>query len=199
MATTKKTTTKVEKKEAPVAKVDTEKDELKKQIEELKAQMAVMAQAMAVKAEPAPTRKKDRNIRFVNLTNGTAVIKGSSIWKIEGRFGEKSFLEREAHIILNNMSNMIRSGMLYIADAQFVEENDLSEVYLNLLSDVELKELLNKDSSYVIDAFKTVCDGQKKVIIDMIRDKKAEGENIDANVLVELGKLSGQDLLHDDE
>ena len=177
-----------------------ENESLKKQMEEMKAQMEAMSKMLA-EAKSAPIAEKsgvnkDRNITFVNLTNGTAVLRGNSFWKLEGRFASRTFLEREARIIVNNMPNMIRSGMVYITDAQFVEDNDLSEVYLNILSDKDLKELLSHDASYIVDVYKNVSDGQKNIIIDMIVDKVLAGEKVDNNVLVELGRLSGKDLIN---
>lgn len=181
--------------------ISSENEALKKQMEEMKAQMEAMSKMLAeAKSAPVIVDKsgvnKDRNITFVNLTNGTAVLRGNSFWKLEGRFASRTFLEREARIIVNNMPNMIRSGMVYITDAQFVEDNDLSEVYLNILSDKDLKELLSHDASYVVDVYKNVSDGQKNVIIDMIIDKVLAGEKVDNNVLVELGQLSGKDLIN---
>ena len=177
-----------------------ENESLKKQMEEMKAQMEAMSKMLAeAKSTPIAEKSgvnKDRNITFVNLTNGTAVLRGNSFWKLEGRFASRTFLEREARIIVNNMPNMIRSGMVYITDAQFVEDNDLSEVYLNILSDKDLKELLSHDASYVVDVYKNVSDGQKNIIIDMIVDKVLAGEKVDNNVLVELGRLSGKDLIN---
>lgn len=180
--------------------ISSENESLKKQMEEMKAQMEAMSKMLA-EAKSAPIAEKsgvnkDRNITFVNLTNGTAVLRGNSFWKLEGRFASRTFLEREARIIVNNMPNMIRSGMVYITDAQFVEDNDLSEVYLNILSDKDLKELLSHDASYVVDVYKNVSDGQKNIIIDMIVDKVLAGEKVDNNVLVELGRLSGKDLIN---
>ena len=180
--------------------ISSENESLKKQMEEMRAQMEAMSKMLA-EAKSAPIAEKsgvnkDRNITFVNLTNGTAVLRGNSFWKLEGRFASRTFLEREARIIVNNMPNMIRSGMVYITDAQFVEDNDLSEVYLNILSDKDLKELLDHDASYVVDVYKNVSEGQKNVIIDMIVDKVLAGEKVDNNVLVELGRLSGKDLIN---
>ena len=180
--------------------ISSENESLKKQMEEMRAQMEAMSKMLA-EAKSAPIAEKsgvnkDRNITFVNLTNGTAVLRGNSFWKLEGRFASRTFLEREARIIVNNMPNMIRSGMVYITDAQFVEDNDLSEVYLNILSDKDLKELLSHDASYVVDVYKNVSEGQKNVIIDMIVDKVLAGEKVDNNVLVELGRLSGKDLIN---
>lgn len=179
-----------------------ENEALRKQMEDMKAQMELMAQMIAASKNAEPVKNtvaKDRNITFVNLTNGTAILKGNNIWKIEGRYATRTFLEREARIIVNNMPNMIRSGMVYIADAQFVEENDLADVYMNLLSDKELKELLSHDASYVIDAYKSVSEGQQKVIIDMIIDERLAGKKVDNNILVELGQLCGKDLINLEE
>lgn len=205
---TKKTTTKAksapkkEKIEEKVeAEIDTEKEDLKKQLAEMKAQMELMSKMIITDKSQEQNNisaKKDRLIRFVNLTNGELILRGTKIWKINGMFNERSFMEREAIIILNNMKNLITSGMVYIADAKFVEDNDLGEIYQNILSDEELKNLLNKDSAYIIDAFKTVSDGQKEVIIDMIREEKSKGKAIDGNVLVTLSKISGKDLLNED-
>src|SRR5574344_677548 len=188
------------KKDTANEAISSENESLKKQMEEMKAQMEAMSKMLAeAKSTPVAEKSgvnKDRNITFVNLTNGTAVLRGYSFWKLEGRFASRTFLEREARIIVNNMPNMIRSGMVYITDAQFVEDNDLSEVYLNILSDKDLKELLSHDASYVVDVYKNVSDGQKNIIIDMIVDKVLAGEKVDNNVLVELGRLSGKDLIN---
>ena len=212
MANTKTATKskKVEKGEkAEVDKVEiagavtdkSENEALKAQIAEMKAQMELMAQMMAVKAEsvkPAP-QKNDRMITFVNLTNGTATLRGNQIWRLEGRYASRPFLEREARIIVNNTPNLIRSGMVYITDAQFVKDNDLSDAYMNILSDNDMKNLLAKDANYVIDMYKNVADGQKQIIVDMIIEQRRAGKKIDSNILVELGELCGKDLVHIDE
>lgn len=174
-----------------------ENEALKAQIAEMKAQMELMAQMMANKSnEPVRSAQNDRMITFINLTNGTAILKGNQNWALEGQYASRSFLEREARIIINNMPNMIRSGMVYIADSQFVQDNDLADVYMNMLSDTDLKNLLAKDASYVIDMYKNVSDGQKQIIIDMILEKRRAGEKVDGNILTELSELCGKDLIH---
>ena len=210
MANTKTATKSKKVEEAEVVEnetkaVDTtvsENEALKSQIAEMKAQIELMAQMMAAKAEsvkPISQPKNDRMITFVNLTNGTAVLRGNQIWTLEGRYATRSFLEREARIIVNNMPNMIRSGMIYITDAQFVKDNDLADAYMNILSDEDMKNLLAKDANYVIDVYKNVADGQKQIIVDMIIEQRMAGKKIDSNILVELGEMCGKDLVHIDE
>ena len=193
-----KTTTKTKDEQSQVVdNTISENEVLKAQIVEMKAQMELMAQMMANKSnEPVRSAQNDRMITFVNLTNGTAILKGNQNWVLEGQYASRSFLEREARIIVNNMPNMIRSGMVYIADSQFVQDNDLADVYMNMLSDTDLKNLLAKDASYVIDVYKNVSDGQKQIIIDMILEKRRAGEKVDGNILTELSELCGKDLIH---
>ena len=209
MANTKTATKSKKVEKAEVDKVEiagavtdkSENEALKAQIAEMKAQMELMAQMMAVKAESVKpvSQKNDRMITFVNLTNGTAVLRGNQIWSLEGRYATRSFLEREARIIVNNTPNLIRSGMVYITDTQFVRDNDLSNAYMNILSDNDMKNLLAKDANYVIDMYKNVADGQKQIIVDMIIEQRRAGKKIDSNILVELGELCGKDLVHIDE
>ncbi len=196
-----RTATKSQKEEAVATEATnnavSENEVLKAQIAEMKAQMELMAQMMANKSnEPVHSTKNDRMITFVNLTNGTAVLRGNQNWALEGRYASRAFLEREARIIVNNMPNMIRSGMVYITDADFVRENDLADAYVNMLSDTDMKSLLAQDAKNVIDVYKNVSDNQKQIIIDMIIEQRKAGAKIDGNILTELGELCGKDLVH---
>lgn len=198
-------TTKTQKEEniatEAVENTTSENEFLKAQIAEMKAQMEMMAKMMSMKkqTEYQPEAKSERMVTFVNLTNGVAVLRGNQNWTLNGQYSSRAFLEREARIIVNNMPNMIRSGMVYITDAQFVRDNDLSDAYLNMLSDEEMKTLLSKDAKYVVDVYKNVADGQKQIIVDMIVEQRKSGVKIDSNILVELGELCGKDLVHIDE
>lgn len=200
-----RTATKTQKEENIATEVventASENELLKAQIAEMKAQMEMMAKMMSMQkqVELQPEARSDRMITFVNLTNGVAVLRGNQNWILDGQYASRAFLEREARIIVNNMPNMIRSGMVYITDAQFVKDNDLSDAYLNMLSDEEMKTLLSKDAKYVIDVYKNVAEGQKQIIVDMIIEQRKSGVKIDSNILVELGELCGKDLVHIDE
>lgn len=193
-----RTATKTKDEQSQVVdNTNSENEALKAQIAEMKAQMELMAQMMANKSnEPVHSTKNDRMITFVNLTNGTAVLRGNQNWALEGRYASRAFLEREARIIVNNMPNMIRSGMVYITDADFVQENDLADAYANMLSDTDMKSLLAQDAKNVIDVYKNVSDNQKQIIIDMIIEQRKAGAKIDGNILTELGELCGKDLVH---
>ena len=177
--------------------VDEEKEALKAKLEEMQKQMAFMMGQLSAQTETTEKKPaKERNIPFINLTAGTFVLKGTQYWDLTGQFSQRVFLEREARIIVNNMQNAIRSGLVYIADAKFVEENELEEAYRGLLNDKQFKTLLDNKYEYVIEVYKNASPSQQNIIIDMISDKRANGESVDGNVLLELGKLSGKDLVN---
>ena len=197
---TSKTTTK--KETAPTTPVvDAEKEQLKaqlaeqqKRMEEMMAQMQVLMQAQSnVVTSTKPVN--NRKIKFVNMCTGKLILKGTSLWEIDGQFNDRDFSETEANIIVNNMANAIRSGCVYIADAQYVEEHQLQPIYDNLLSDKQMLDLLNHDYKYVLDMYKTASDAQKRIIVDTIVSKRSNGEYVDANIMIKLGELCGRDLV----
>lgn len=168
-------------------------DALLAHIAELEQKIRQLEGAAYAQSKPSVQRK---NIKVVNLTPDTVVLKGSQIWRIEGQFSSRTFRENELEIIVNNMPGIIRRGSIYIADAQFVEEHDLEDVYVNLLDDAFLKNLLNADANTVIEAYKTCNDGQKKIIIAMLTEKVIKKESIDANILKTIGDLCGIDFFN---
>lgn len=174
-----------------------ENELLKKQMEAMQAQMELLVKQVAMNTNTTNTtnQKPERNIEFINMVPGTLVLRGNQIWKIEGQFNSRSFLEREARIIVNNMQNTIRSGYVYIADCDFIQENELTEVYDIMLSDQQLKDLLNKNFKEVVEIYKTVPKAQQDIIVRMIKERKEAGIQIDANILIQIGELCGQDLL----
>ena len=56
--------------------------------------------------------------------------------------------------------------------------------------------MFNKPANQFMAEYNACSEGQKKIIIDMVVTKKMNGENIDANILVELGKNCGRDLMN---
>lgn len=174
-----------------------ENELLKKQIEAMQAQMELLAKQMAMNNVISTNNKKsERNIEFINMVPGTLVLKGTQVWKIEGQFNSRLFLESEARTIVNNMQNTVRSGLVYIADDEFVKECELESAYSTLLSNEQLKNLLDKKFDEVVKIYKTVPKAQQDIIISMIKAKKESGVQIDANILIQIGELCGKDLIH---
>lgn len=192
MATTTKT-----KAAAPVEAVN-ESDVLKEtiakqqeQMQEMMAQIALLMKAQSAPTAPVEQPKKQSNIKFINLTAGSMNLRGTRMYNIPKQFGFKMLGEAEARLVVNNMPNAIADGYIYIANKAFVHECELDDLYTNMLDDTQLKALLNENANDVCEVYKNASEGQKRIILDMVSDKRLNGQPVDANILVELGKLSG--------
>lgn len=199
MATTTKT-----KAAAPVEAVN-ESDALKEtiaqqqqQMQEMMAQIALLMKAQSAPTAPAEQPKKQSNIKFINLTAGSMNLRGTRMYNIPKQFGFKMLGEAEARLVVNNMPNAIADGYIYIANKAFVHECELDDLYANMLDDAQLKALLNENANDVCEVYKNASEGQKRIILDMVSDKRLNGQPVDANILVELGKLSGVDFMNID-
>lgn len=199
--TTPKTTTK--KATAPTTPVvDTEKEQLKAQLaeqqrrmEEMMAQMQVLMQAQSNSTTSTKPVNSNKQIVFINMTSGGLNLKGTRMYHIDNQFGTKSVQESEARVIVANMPNTIAEGYVYIPDNEFLESCNMGGVYDGMLNDEQMKTLLNQDANYVCDVFENATDSQKRIIIDMVSDRQLNGNPVDANILVRLGKLAGVDFL----
>ena len=198
-ATTKKTTTAttatstIEKPET-----DSRIAEQANEIAELKAQIALLMKAQKASTQTTTvesTPKKKKNITIINLFAGGLTVKGNSYYHFDKQFDKRAFSEAEATAIVNNMPNAAREGIFYITDAQFVEDNDLSDAYENMIDDVKMKTILSLDANSVLVLYKNASEAQKTIIENMIVNGRLNGEALDANVLVELGKITGKNYM----
>ena len=198
-ATTKKTTTAttatstIEKPET-----DSRIAEQANEIAELKAQIALLMKAQKASAQTSTVEsapKKKKNITIINLFAGGLTVKGNSYYHFDKQFDKRAFSEAEATAIVNNMPNAAREGIFYITDAQFVEDNDLSDAYENMIDDVKMKTILSLDANSVLVLYKNASEAQKTIIENMIVNGRLNGEALDANVLVELGKITGKNYM----
>lgn len=203
-STTTTPKTAIKKETAPITPVvDTEKEQLKaqldeqqKRMEEMMAQMQVLMQAQSNSTMPTKSVTSNKQIVFINMTSGGLNLKGTRMYHIDNQFGTKSVQESEARVIVANMPNTIADGYVYIPDNEFLESCNMGGVYDGMLNDEQMKTLLNQDANYVCDVFENATDSQKRIIIDMVSNKQLNGQNVDANILVRLGKIAGVDFLN---
>ena len=198
-ATIKKTTTAttatstIEKPET-----DSRIAEQANEIAELKAQIALLMKAQKASTQTTTvesTPKKKKNVTIINLFAGGLTVKGNSYYHFDKQFDKRAFSEAEATAIVNNMPNAAREGIFYITDAQFVEDNDLSDAYENMIDDVKMKTILSLDANSVLVLYKNASEAQKTIIENMIVNGRLNGEALDANILVELGKITGKNYM----
>ena len=193
--TEKVTTENVEKEVTPIELNDDRKlKEQAEQIANLQAQLEVLMRAQAnVSVEQTEPKRKKKMVKIISLVAGGLTLQGSRIIRIDKQFDSVSVTDSEARIIISNMPKSAREGIFYIADNDFVEENDLEDAYQTILDDRQLKTVLSKNAKDVVDIYQNAPDAQKKIIDSMIVDGRLMGLEIDANILMELGKISGID------
>lgn len=194
-AATKKTTT-TSTTEKP--ETDSRIAEQANEIAELKAQIALLMKAQKASTQTTTvesTPKKKKNVTIINLFAGGLTVKGNSYYHFDKQFDKRAFSEAEATAIVNNMPNAAREGIFYITDAQFVEDNDLSDAYENMIDDVKMKTILSLDANSVLVLYKNASEAQKTIIENMIVNGRLNGEALDANILVELGKITGKNYM----
>ncbi len=171
------------------------------EIAELKAQIALLMNMQKASTQTATVEsasKKKKSITIINLFAGGLTVKGNSYYHFDKQFDKRAFSEAEATAIVNNMPNAAREGIFYITDAQFVEDNDLSDAYENMIDDVKMKTILSLDANSVLVLYKNASEAQKTIIENMIVNGRLNGESLDANVLVELGKITGKNYMEID-
>lgn len=167
-----------------------------KQMAEMMAKMQEMMNAqMATPTSVIADNKQTRSIKFINLASGGLTLKGNRFYHMDKQFDSRMIPESEARAIVNNMPNTMVSGVVYIADADFVREVELDGAYAEMLSDEQVKSLLHQSAAEVCDIYRNASDTQKRIIVDMVSDRRLEGLPVDANIVVELGKLCGKDLM----
>jgi hypothetical protein len=99
---------------------------------------------------------------------------------------------------LRNRTNreMAKKGRFYINDERVVSKLRLKNDYKNILTPEQLQHLLSVDVNRAIEMYKLAPKGQKSAIIEIVKQSKFRGDNIDYNLLNELTKLSGVDLVN---
>ena len=193
MAEKKTVTKKVAQEVEDIDVKDAQSEEIKKLMKQVEA---LQKQINATKTQ-SEEQAEEKMVRFISLARGSVLLKGTAPrpYEIEGRFSDRMFSESEAKAIVNLMGNYMREGFVYIDDADFVKSVGLAEAYKSILTPEVLQNLFNQSSAYVISAYENATDGQRQIILDMVTSALERGENVDANVLTALSKLSGVNLL----
>lgn len=97
--------------------------------------------------------------------------------------------------IVRTNKDMVQNGRFYIADEKAVSKLRLKTYYNRILTPENLQKLLNFQPDKAVEMYSLAPQGQQDTIIEMIEAKLEKGETVDANILQQLGKLSGKELL----
>ena len=191
--------------------VKTTKDdvaELKQRLLEQQEQIEKLMQALLNNQQDGSQFNKadsdigaDEEIEIISLTPNRLNIlgeAGSVLISFDKMYEEQLIDYASLKDALRNRTNreMAKKGRFYINDERVVTKLRLKNDYKNILTPEQLKHILSSDVNKAIELYKLAPIGQKSTIVEIIKQSKFNGEDIDYNLLRELTKLSGVDLVN---
>lgn len=198
MANTKKTTSNVETKtdnnNKTIKNLEAQLEEQRKQIEAL-MNMLQSNQTIAVNDNEISA---DEEILVISLTPNKLNLVGDNgvvLFSFDEIYEEQYIDYASLREIVRLNRDMARSGRFYILDERAVSKLRLKNNYKNVLNPEQLQKILSMDVTKAIELYKLANDTQKRTIIELVKQSKFRGENVDYNLLGELSKLSGIDLM----
>jgi hypothetical protein len=206
MAYTKKVDTNIKENEKNVVdsiditNLEKENMQLKEKMLEIEKQMNQLLSALNNQSN-IESSNEDRDIEVISLTNAQMIL--STTGKADGKKYEfekqytiKYIPESDLKLIINSMPRITQGGSYYINDKEFVQKNRLTGLYKNILDPTVMKNILDKNHEEFIAIYESASLGQKTIINSMVFDKRLNGENVDANILMYLQNKTNIDYIN---
>lgn len=198
------TQTKTDKPKSNTTDIKALEEKIQSQQEQIEKLMEMLSQSVNISSthnNKDNDISADEEIEIISLTpNRLNIIgEGGSILvsfdtMYEEQLVDYASLKDALRIRVNR--EMAKKGRFYINDERVVNKLRLKNDYKNILSPEQLQHLLAIDVSKAIELYKLAPKGQKSAIIEIVKQSKFNGDNIDYNLLNELTKLSGVDLVN---
>lgn len=182
------------------AKVDEQSKQLEAQLQQMQMLMTLLQQNQS---QPAKEEEEDEldDVLVVNLVPCKLNLIGAdgrAMYTFHKMYEEQYIDFNDLREIIKSKSgrSMARNGRFYILNERAVDKLRLKNDYKKILNPEQLQTLLKRSVDSVVELYKLAPDGQKKVVLDMIKEKKYAGEKVDLNILQELGEVAGVDLIN---
>ena len=187
------------KESEPVVVDNKENEALKQKLADMEKQMSTLMQMMGGNLA-SPQTANDRDIEVISLITGALILTTTGLdsgqkYEFKNQFDSVLIPESDLRAIVRSMNETARGGYFYIVDNKFVEDARLTSSYRNMMNKTELMEIFDKSCKEFMEVYNRCVEGQKKIIVDMAIGKKLNGEFVDANILIELGKACNRDLM----
>ena len=193
--TTKASTSKQEKND--IATLEKKIAEQQVQIEEL---MKIIQSGTNAVAPITNTEdiNADEDILVVSLTPNKLNLvgsDGSTLFSFDTMYEEQYIDYASLKEIVRVNRDMAKNGRFYILDEKAVNKLRLKNNYKNVLTPEQMKQILSSNTEHAVELYKLANATQQQAIIDVVRQAKFNGKNVDYNLLRELGELSGVNLI----
>lgn len=176
--------------------------QLEAQLEEQRKQIELLMNALQNKSLIAEVNNDDigaeEEILVISLTPNKLNLVGDGgvvLFSFNDIYEEQYIDYASLKEIVRLNREMARNGRFYILDKRVVNKLRLKNNYKNILTPEQLKKILSMDVNKAISLYELANDVQKKTIIELVKQAKFDNVNLDYNLLGELGKLSGINLI----
>ena len=196
-ATTETTTTNIQ----DIESITKENNELKAQMSQMQEQMNTLLQKFAMlNLSGQNFNQQDKDIDVVSLVNATLLISTNGrsdgkVYKFTKQFESRPIPESDLKEIVRAMPRTAREGYFYILDSDFIRNNGLSSSYRNILTQTEMANIFSLNSKEFMEKYSYVSDAQKKIIENMLINKRLMNEDVDANIMLALQKATGRNYM----
>lgn len=204
--TTKQTAEKNIEKEQVTNERDEQIKELQKQVNEQKQQidelLSVLKQTslgfVANNVNNNDDIRADEEILIVSLMPNrlNLVGDGGVVFLTFNEMYEEQYIDYATlKEIVRTNRQMAKNGRFYIMDEKVVNKLRLKNDYKNILTPDQLKTLISQDVNRAISLYELANSRQKSIIIEMVKQSKFDGKEVDYNLLKRLEELSGVELV----
>lgn len=184
-----------------IESITKENNELKAQMSQMQEQMNTLLQKFAMlNLSGQSFNQQDKDIDVVSLVNATLLISTNGrsdgkVYKFTKQFESQPIPESDLKEIVRAMPRTAREGYFYILDSDFVRNNGLSSSYRNILTQTEMANIFGLNSKEFMEKYNYVSDAQKKIIENMLINKRLMNEDVDANIMLALQKVTGRNYM----
>lgn len=178
------------------------KEQLKKQQEQIDALLAKEQsniEKVDVPVETVSDIGSDDEVLVISLVPNKLNMldrDGRVIFAFNDMYDEQYVDFASLRECVNSHRDMALNGRFYIADERAVNKLRLKSAYRNILSPKQFEDIVKNNINTAVDLYKIAPTGQQKVIVDIIKEKKMKGVDMDMNMLHKLSDLSGSDLVN---
>lgn len=207
-ASTKDKTIETTESTATTAKAKTEDKnivELQKQNEQLQAMLAnlqneinnIKTSTTTVSSTENLTGKRIKIISLsYNPINISTEEDGRGMCITFNKFGDSRMVTYDTlSLMVFTYPNTFRSGLIYIADKEAVNQLDLSDAYAQNVYDKEtIKKITNLESDVYVDMFINASKPLQNSIAEEIARRIKKGEDCDFNAVAKIKNKTGIDI-----
>lgn len=174
--------------------------EMQKQFEAFKAKMANQAET---EIKPAVVENDDigadDEVLVISLVPNRLNLldkDGRIIVTFHDMYDEQYISFASLRECVNSHRDMALNGRYYIADEKAVSKLRLKNHYKNVLTPKQFEDILKNNINTAVELYKIAPTGQQKVIVNIIKEKRMNGVDMDMNMLHKLSEISGTDLVN---